>query len=125
MPLGGTEYDKPVRVCNDCHVDVDKGNYFSMRKYLTPLLLFNGESVEELQKAFGNTSNRKNDDGSAVESIDVTNVAAALTLLTQDLEYVLQDSTSFGEKVTIPPDVLIPAITRHLASADTSDSYQS
>ena len=121
LPLAGTEYDKPVRVCNECHVDVDKGNYFSMRRYLTPLLLFNGENEEELQKAFGNTSNRKNDDGSAVESIDVTNVAAALTSLTQDLESVLQDSTSFGEKVTIPPDVLIPAITRHLASEETSD----
>ena len=117
LPLGGAEFDKPVRVCNDCHVDVDKGNYFSMRRYLTPLLLFNGENEQELQKAFGKT----NDDGSAVESIDVTNVAAALTSLTQDLEAVLLDSTSFSEKVTIPPDVLIPAITRHLALEETSD----
>eukprot|EP00979_Chaetoceros_neogracilis_P009646 scaffold2192_cov268-Chaetoceros_neogracile.AAC.48 len=61
------------------------------------------------------------DDGRAVESIDVTNVAAALTSLTQDLESVLQDLTSFGEKVTIPHGVLIPAITRHLASTETSD----
>ena len=121
LPLGGTEFDKPVRVCKECHVDVDKDNFFSMRRYLTPLLLYNGENEEELQKAFGNMSNRKNDDGSAVESIDVTNVSAALTALTQDLESVLQDSTSFGEKVTIPPDILIPAITRHLTSEETSD----
>ena len=128
LPLGGTEFDKPVRVCNECHVDVDKGNYFSMRRYLTPLLLFNGESKseEELQKAFGSSigssgSGKTNDDGSAVESIDVTNVSAALTSLTQDLEAVLLDSTSFGEKVTIPPDVLVPAITRHLALEETSD----
>jgi hypothetical protein len=51
----------------------------------------------------------------------VTNVAAALASLTQDLESVLQDLTSFGEKVTIPHGVLIPAITRHLASTETSD----
>ena len=51
----------------------------------------------------------------------MTNVAAALTSLTQDLESVLQDLTSFGEMVTIPHGVLIPAITRHLASTETSD----
>ena len=120
LPLGGTEFDKPVRVCNECHVDVDNGNYFSMRRYLTPLLLVHADNEEEVQRAF-NAGSRKNDDGSAVEIMDNSNVSAALTSLTQDLESVLQDSSSFEEKVTIPPDVLVPAITRHLGLEETSD----
>lgn len=123
LPLGGPEFEKPVRVCDECHVDVDKGNYFSMRRYLTPLLLYDGDNTAELQKAFGSNSSStsRNDDGSAVESINSTNVAAALTSLSQDLHSVLSDSTSFSEKVTIEADVLVPAICRHLAADETSD----
>jgi len=50
LPLSGTEYDKPVRVCNECHGDVDKGRFFSMRKYLTPLLLVNGEMKKSCKR---------------------------------------------------------------------------
>jgi len=123
LPLGGVEFEKPVRVCKECHVDVDKGNYFSMRRYLTPLLLYDEEKEAELQKAFGNVSlgTKKNDDGSVVESIDAKKVSAALSSLTQDLDAVMLDATSFGEKVTIPPDVLVPAISRHLLLDETCD----
>jgi hypothetical protein len=109
-----------VRVCDECHVDVDKGNYFSMRRYLTPLLLYDGDNSAELQKAYG-TSSGKNDDGSAVEMIDSTNVAAALTSLSEDLDAILSDPSSFSEKMTIGADKLIPAICRHLAADETSD----
>ena len=130
LPLSGPEFEKPVRVCNDCHVDVERGNYFSMRRYLTPLQLYDGENGEQLRQAFGRTSSRVSfdDDGSDAgagaagnESIRASNVAAALTSLSQDLDSVLLDSTSFSEKVTIPADILVPAISRHLALEETSD----
>jgi hypothetical protein len=50
LPLSGTEYDKPVRVCNECHADVDKVDFFSMRRHLTPLLLFNGEMKKSCKR---------------------------------------------------------------------------
>ena len=31
LPLDGPEFEKPVRVCDLCNKDVDRGNYFSMR----------------------------------------------------------------------------------------------
>lgn len=31
LPLDGTEFEKPVRVCDLCNKDIDRGNYFSMR----------------------------------------------------------------------------------------------
>lgn len=39
LPLEGPQYAKPVRLCDACQEDVDQGNFFSWRRYLTPLLL--------------------------------------------------------------------------------------
>ena len=39
LPLEGKEFEAPVRICDFCHVDVNKGNFFSMRRYLTPLIV--------------------------------------------------------------------------------------
>ena len=130
LPLGGPEFEKPVRVCDECHVDVDKGNYFSMRRYLTPLLLFDGNSSSSAAVFSSTSTSTTNDDGSLVESISATNVAAALTSLAQDLQSCLSEfdsdsntcmRTSFEEKVTIGANVLVPAICRHLGNEETSD----
>ena len=35
LPLEGVEFEKPVRICSGCLVDVAEDNYFSLRRYLT------------------------------------------------------------------------------------------
>ena len=50
-----------------------------------------------------------------------SHVSAALCALTTDLDSCLQNASSFGEKMTIPPQVLVPAIAQHLSSRTTSD----
>jgi hypothetical protein len=124
LPLGGSEYEKPVRVCDGCHVDIDRQNYFSMRRYLTPLLLYDGENAEDLRQAFGSSrsTGRIDDSEHGVGGyIGMDNVAGALTSLSQDLESILLDPSSFSDKMTIPTEVLVPAISRHLNSDETSD----
>ena len=108
LPFDGEEYIKPVRVCDMCHSDiVEHGNFFSMRRYLTPLQLYDGEDI--MMTAEG---------GDAMEFTS-QNVRAALSGLARDLESLLLDSTGFTEKVTIPSDVLVKAICRHLKNQDT------
>ena len=104
LPFDGEEYTKPVRVCDLCFKDVENGNFFPMRRYLTPLQLYDGQD--------------RNEGGIELTS---KNVCAALSALSRDLESLLLDSTSFTEKVTIPCHVLVPAICRHLKSQDTGD----
>ncbi len=104
LPFEGEEFTKPVRVCDLCFKDVENGNFFSMRRYLTPLQLYDGEDIHEGGIEF--TSR---------------NVCAALSALSRDFESLLLDSTSFTEKVTIPCNVLVPAICKHLKSQDTCD----
>mmetsp|Transcript_17915 Transcript_17915/g.27692 ORF Transcript_17915/g.27692 Transcript_17915/m.27692 type:complete len:2216 (+) Transcript_17915:60-6707(+) len=106
LPLDGSEFEKPVRICDICFQDVDRGNFFSMRRYLTPLQLFDPEKPDFDEE-----------DGVAT----ATNVSAALCALTSDLDSLLHNSSSFKEKVTIPPDVLVPAIVKHLEMSETSD----
>ena len=116
LPLSGPEFEKPVRVCDLCHTDVEKGNYFSMRRYLTPLQLFDPDDLKY-------TNNSASKDGTDEESEIITykNVAAALTSMSQDLDALLLDSSAYSEKMTIGADLLIPAISRHLKSQETSD----
>ena len=102
LPFDGEEFSKPVRVCDMCHLDVEHGNFFSMRRYLTPLQLYDGEDINEGGVKFSSK-----------------NVCAALCGLSQDLQSLLLDSTSFTEKVTIPAEILVPAICRHLKSQET------
>ena len=107
LPLQGPEYEKPVRICDFCKADVDQGNFFSMRRYLTPLTL-------------SDPNNSVDDDADGVASPQ--NVNAALSQLTLDLDQMVHNAEGFTEKVTIPPKVLVPNIMKHLNSkANTVD----
>jgi hypothetical protein len=107
LPLPGPEFEKPVRICDFCNVDVEQGNFFSMRRYLTPLTLFDPENADDDEE-----------NGVATPS----NVNAALAALTLDLDQMVHNAEGFEEKVTIPPKVLVPNIIKHLSSrSNTSD----
>eukprot|EP00538_Stauroneis_constricta_P006061 CAMPEP_0119545386 /NCGR_PEP_ID=MMETSP1352-20130426/137_1 /TAXON_ID=265584 /ORGANISM="Stauroneis constricta, Strain CCMP1120" /LENGTH=2173 /DNA_ID=CAMNT_0007589921 /DNA_START=145 /DNA_END=6666 /DNA_ORIENTATION=+ len=102
LPLPGPEYEKPVRVCDLCFKDVEKGNFFSMRRYITPL---------QLNDPTAPSGDNDDDDAGAAST---ANVKAALSGLTQDLNQIVQSAEGFEDKVTIPLDTLIPCITKHL-----------
>lgn len=102
LPLPGPEFEKPVRVCDFCFTDVERGNFFSMRRYLTVLHLYNGT-----------------DDESGVAT--ASNVNAALSALTQDLDQMVHSADQLSEKLSIPPEVLIPELLKHLSYYDTCD----
>ncbi|CAJ1956999.1 unnamed protein product [Cylindrotheca closterium] len=107
LPLEGTEFEKPVRICNSCNEDVSRGNFFSMRRYLTPLQLFDPDDPVD-------------EDPSGVTS--PPNVNAALSSLTSDLDQMVQSAEGFDEKLTIPASILVPCVTKHLGTKhDTSD----
>ena len=109
LPLQGPEFEKPVRICDFCNKDVEQGNFFSMRRYLTPLQLFDPETNDDYDDE---------NNGAATAS----NVNAALAALTTDLNQIVQSSEGFEEKVTIPPHILVPNIVKHLNNkANTAD----
>ena len=96
-----------MRICDSCNKDVEQGNFFSMRRYLTPLQLFDPESAED-----------EEDNGVATSR----NVNAALAALTLDLDQMVHNAEGFEEKVTIPPQILVPSITKHLSrGSNTAD----
>eukprot|EP00980_Cylindrotheca_fusiformis_P020255 scaffold7328_cov145-Cylindrotheca_fusiformis.AAC.3 len=101
LPLEGTEFEKPVRICDFCNEDVQQGNFFSMRRYLTPLQLFDPDDPDY-------------DDENGVAN--PMNVNAALAGLTSDLDQMVQNAEGFDEKLTIPPKILVPCIIKHLSS---------
>lgn len=107
MPLEGPEFEKPVRICDLCNRDVEQGNFFSMRRYLTPLTLFDPENADD------------DDEGGVATA---RNVNAALAALTFDLDQVVHNAEGFHDKVTIPPDTLVANIIKHLSSrSETSE----
>ncbi len=103
LPLPGAEFEKPVRICDYCHMDVEKGNFFAMRRYLTVLHLYE-PGMEE------------NNDVATTK-----NVNAALSGLTQDLDQMVSSAEQLEEKVTIPADILLPVVLKHLHMLETSD----
>ena len=109
LPLEGPEFEKPVRVCDLCHDDVEKGNFFSMRRYLTPLTLFDPSKYKE--------SDDEEEGGVATPKA----VASALAALTSDLDGMLQNAHDFANKMSIPADVMVPAITKHLSLRLTAE----
>ncbi|VEU37777.1 unnamed protein product [Pseudo-nitzschia multistriata] len=112
LPLPGPEFDKPVRICDFCNEDVRQGNFFSLRRYLTPLALFDPNLPGD--------GDFDNADVHGVASS--SNVNAALCALTSDLDEVMRNTNGFEKRVTIPPSVLVPSITKHLTSKrDTAD----
>jgi len=104
LPLEGPEFEKPVRVCDLCHTDVDQGNFFSMRRYLTPLHLYDHEK------------HHGDEDGGVATA---SNVNAALSALTVDLEQMMNQGSL--DKVTIPPEILVPELVKHLCHRETSN----
>ena len=105
LPLEGAEFDKPVRVCDTCHADVEeRGNFFSFRRYLTPLHLSQpGQYSED-----GVTS--------------VSNINAALAALTTDVNQMLQNPVDNPmDRISIAPTVLIPELWKHLKPTETAD----
>lgn len=82
-----------------------------MRRYLTPLILYEPAT----------TSHDYDDDNEQGGVATATHVKAALCALTVDLDSCLQNASSFAEKMTIPPHVLVPAICKHLTLRTTSD----
>lgn len=107
LPLEGPEFEKPVRICDLCNRDVEQGNFFSMRRYLTPLTLYDPENADD------------DDDGGVATA---RNVNAALAALTFDLDQIVHNAEGFQDKVTIPPDVLVSNIIKHLSSrSETSE----
>lgn len=100
LPLEGAEFEKPVRICDSCNEDVSRGNFFSMRRYLTPLQLFDPEDPED-------------EDPSGVAT--PSNVNAALSALTSDLDQMVQNAEGFDEKLTIAASIIVPCITKHLS----------
>ena len=101
LPLLGAEFEKPVRICDICNKDVEQGNFFSMRRYLTPLILHDPETPDD-------------DEESGVASY--TNVNAALAALASDLDQILQHAEGFEERVTIPTNTLVPNILKHIST---------
>ena len=119
LPMDGVEFEKPVRVCDLCFSDVQNGNYFSMRRYLAPLQLF--DSNKAFTAAIANSLESKINEHDADAGVSEKQVCAALAALTSDLDAVIMDATSFQEKITVPAETLVPAITRHLEYGGTSD----
>lgn len=76
-----------------------------MRRYLTPLTLYEPDGEEEEEESGVATS---------------ANVNAALASLTSDLDQMVHNAEGFEEKVTIPPNVLVPTITKHLGARSTT-----
>ena len=101
LPLPGVEFEKPVRICDFCNQDVEQGNFFSMRRYLTPLTLYDPNKPDDMDDT---------ENGVATPS----NVNDALAALTSDLDQLVHNSEGFESKVTIPPKVLVPCIIKHL-----------
>jgi FYVE zinc finger/WW domain len=107
LPLEGPEFEKPVRICSTCYPEVEQGNYFSLRRYLTPLILYNPP-----------TNERALDQEQGVATAQT--VSAALCALTSDFDAMILNGEVNG-KLTIDPEVLVPAITKHLTLNATSD----
>ena len=107
LPLEGAEFERPVRICDFCNEDVSQGNFFSMRRYLTPLQLYDPDEPDD-------------DDENGVGN--PRSVNAALAALTSDLDQMVHNAEGFDERLTIPPDTLVPCIIKHLNSrSDTAD----
>ncbi|GKY98814.1 hypothetical protein MPSEU_000837500 [Mayamaea pseudoterrestris] len=93
----------PVRVCKACNLDVEQGNFFSMRRYFTPLFLHepNGSTSPEAVAASSKQVN------------------AALSALTSDLQQMI---SGLSDTITsIPKETFVTQVCKHLAERETSD----
>jgi len=108
LPMEGKEFHKPVRICKFCYPDVEQGNYFSQRRYLTPLTLYDPPDDEH---------DLEGEDGVATHQT----VAAALCALTSDLDALVLNASDVDSRLTMDASILLPAITKHLRIRATSD----
>jgi len=129
LPLEGEEYRRAVRVCDLCLEDVERGNYFSLRRYLTPLVLYdpNAAGANLSASVHGGGGSiydgfETSEDGEKTHAITSSQVSAALAALASDFDSYLMDSTTISSKLTISPDVLVPAICRHLCHGKDGSS---
>ena len=138
LPLEGDEFDTPVRVCDVCMRDVARGNYFSLRRYLTSLQLYNTTDDDDDEGNNNNNNNNNNSEedtkkredsinsGEQQQQITLDMVAASLSSLSTDIDAILLEplgSTSFTNKMTIPANILVPAVSRHLKRRQTVSEY--
>jgi hypothetical protein len=107
LPLPGPKFEKQVRVCDYCYKDVEQGNFFSLRRYLTVLHLFDPDTTTAEEERGGVAT--------------AANVNAALSALTLDLDQMVSAADQLKEKVTIPASTLVPEILKHLHSSATAD----
>jgi len=115
LPLEGEEFDKAVRVCDVCMKDVKRGNYFSLRRYLTSLQLYSDDAKDEKKREDDSSTNGE-------EQITLDMVAASLSSLSSDIDaMLLEPLTSFTDKMTIPASILVPAVARHLKRRKTGE----
>ncbi|KAL7526768.1 hypothetical protein ACHAXR_001644, partial [Thalassiosira sp. AJA248-18] len=129
LPLDGPEYATPVRVCDWCMKDVKRGNYFSLRRYLTPLQLFDpnkpmgsgSSSSKQWKGSLLLDDGGEGGSGEATKEITSATVAASLSSLSADIDAMINDPTSFSEKISIPASVLIPAVGKHLKMRETAE----
>ena len=97
LPLPGKEFEKEVRICDACHVDVEQGNYFSLRRYLVPLSLMD-------------------------ETKNATQVNAALCSLTTDIDQWIAQVDAENKLTSVPPQVLMDLVIQCLNDQyDTAD----
>merc|ERR1711933_306826 len=75
LPLEGPEFERPVRICDFCHKDVERGNFFSWRRYLTPLHLYDPSSES------GSASYNADVAGDASDGFTAGHVNAALSAM--------------------------------------------
>lgn len=114
LPLDGAEFERPVRICDWCAKDVKNGNYFSLRRYLTPLTLYNPHE-RRLRVEDGGGSGEKSED------ITVDTVAASLSSLSVDIDSMALDPTTFQDKMTLDSLELVGAVGKHLDERVTAE----
>ena len=81
-----------------------------MQCYLTPLTLFDPK-------------NPNYDDNEANGVATPSNVNAALSALTQDSDQLVHNTEGFEGRLTIPPEVLVPCILKHLNSRSNTAEH--
>ena len=119
-----------MRVCDSCMVDVKRGNYFTMRRYLTPLQLYDPDAggggrggAIAAASATATATKAGGGSGEATREITSQTVAASLSSLSADVDAMIHDPTAIGEKMTIPARVLVPAVGRHLRDRANTAEY--
>ena len=86
-----------------------RGNYFTWRRYLTPLQLYNPKP-------------NKYDTQDQNDDITIDTVAASLSSLSVDLDAILSNPhNNLETQVTLSADCLIPAVGRHLSHRKTAE----